>query len=97
MISEETLNKPIMMMTGREFLELFKIVKEEKAESKTYNSEDYAKGIPGLMELLKCGRSKAQQIKSSGVIDEAIIQDGRYIFIEKKKALELLKEKSLLA
>lgn len=90
-MSEETLNKPIMMMTGREFLELFNIMKEEKPEAKTYNSEDYAYGITGLMKLLGCGKTKAQQIKSSGIIDEAIIQTGKTIMIEKAKALELLK------
>lgn len=91
MISEETLNKPIMMMTGREFLELFNVAKEEKPTTKTYNSEDYAYGISGLMELLGCGKTKAQQIKSSGKIDKAIIQNGKMIMIEKAKALELLK------
>lgn len=51
-------------------------------------------GIPGLMELLGCGRSTAQKIKNSGIIDDAIIQIGKTIVIDERKALELLKKHS---
>lgn len=89
MIAEDTLNKPIMMMTGREFLELFNVIKEEK-EIHDFTKKELVYGLDGLAELLGCGKSKAQQVKNSGVLDKAIVQDGKKIIIDKAKALEIL-------
>lgn len=91
MISNEILNKQIFMMTGREFLELFNIIKEEKT-TEYFTDEDLVYGMDGLANLLNCGKTKAQQIKNSGVINEAIIQHGRKPIFSKRKVLELLKE-----
>mgnify|MGYP003602443100 CR=1 FL=1 len=45
--------------------------------------------LKGLAKILGCSVSKASKIKSSGILDEAIIQKGNIIIIDKKKAIEL--------
>lgn len=71
---------PLCNLTVKEFLEI----------SKNLNSENmYEYGLKGLAKILGCSVSKASKIKSSGILDEAIIQKGNIIIIDKKKALEL--------
>lgn len=91
MISDQVLNKPIMMMTGFEFLELFNIIKDHKMPVQDFTKKEFVYGLDGLASLLGCGKTKAQQVKNSGIIDEAIIQNGRKLIVDKDKALELLK------
>jgi len=51
------------------------------------------KGIPGIMEIFKCSRSKACEMKASGELDDAIINySGRLFLIDEQKALAI-KEK----
>ena len=65
-------------------------VKELLKISKNLNSENmYEYGLKGLAKILGCSVSKASKIKSSGILDEAIIQKGNIIIIDKKKAIEL--------
>ncbi len=78
-------------MTGEEILELFGAIAEQKTITKDFTAKRYVHGIDGLARLLGCKRTKAQQIKSSGVIDEAIYQSGKTIIIDGDKALELIK------
>ena len=71
---------PLCNLTVKEFLEI----------SKNLNSENmYEYGLKGLAKILGCSVSKASKIKSSGILDEAIIQKGNIIIIDKKKAMEL--------
>ena len=71
---------PLRNLTVKEFLEI----------SKNLNSENmYEYGLKGLAKILGCSVSKASKIKSSGILDEAIIQKGNIIIIDKKKAIEL--------
>ena len=71
---------PLCNLTVKEFLEI----------SKNFNSENmYEYGLKGLAKILGCSVSKASKIKSSGILDEAIIQKGNIIIIDKKKAIEL--------
>lgn len=71
---------PLCNLTVKEFLEI----------SKNLNSENmYEYGLKGLAKILGCSISKASKIKSSGILDDAIIQKGNIIIIDKKKALEL--------
>ena len=89
MINEEILNKPIMTMTGREFLELFGKAINTPAKVKDFSQTEF--GLDGLASLIGCKKTKAQQVKNSGILDDAIIQNGRKLIIDKNKALELLK------
>jgi isoquinoline 1-oxidoreductase beta subunit len=63
------------------------ISKKIKSESK------YEYGLKGLAKILGCSVSKASEIKSSGILDEAIIQNGNIIIIDKEKALQLFAKK----
>ena len=75
---------PIWKLTVEEFLEISKKI---NFESK------YEYGLKGLAKILGCSVSKASEIKSSGVLDEAIIQNGNIIIVDKEKALQLFAKK----
>lgn len=75
---------PIWKLTVEEFLEV----------SKRLSSENkYEYGLKGLAKLLGCSVSKASEIKSSGILDDAIFQNGNIIIIDKKLALQLFGKK----
>ncbi len=71
---------PIWQLTVEEFLE---VSKKSNAEKK------YEYGLKGLAKIFGCSLSKASEIKSSGILKEAIIQNGQIIIIDKEKALQL--------
>ena len=74
----------IWQLTVEEFLEISKdLISERK----------YEYGLKGLAKILGCSISKASEIKSSGLLDEAIIQNGNIIIIDIEKALELFGKK----
>ena len=52
MISEEILNKPIMTMTGREFLELFGKAINTPAKVKDFSQTECVFGLDGLASLM---------------------------------------------
>ncbi len=75
--------KYLWELTIDEFKELqFEITKEKS----------YEYGIKGLAKILGCSRSKAYNIKASGIIDEAIFQNGKMMVIDVEKTLRLLSE-----
>lgn len=51
------------------------------------------KGIAGLADLLGCGKTKAMELKASGIIDEAVTQIGRSVVIDAGLALRLIRER----
>ena len=55
--------------------------------------EEYVYGYKGLASLLNCSICSAKNLKLSGKIDKAIIQEGRKIIINRKKVLEILKNR----
>ena len=71
---------PIWKLTVEEFVEVANNLTAEKK---------YEYGLKGIAKILGCSLSKASEIKSSGILDEAIIQNGNIIIIEKEKALQL--------
>ena len=71
---------PIWKLTVEEFLEIAKVLNAEKK---------YEYGLKGIAKMLGCSLSKASEIKSSGILDEAIIQNGNIIIVDKDKALQL--------
>ncbi|REC60137.1 hypothetical protein DRF65_22570 [Chryseobacterium pennae] len=75
---------PLWKLTVEEFLEIIKNFGSE-------NRHEY--GLKGLAKVLGCSVSKASEIKSSGMLDEAIIQKGKIIIIDKQKVLELFGRK----
>ena len=96
MENDNLLSMPIRQMTGEEFLSLLEkhfdhgaqntgtvIVQEQHLK--------YAYGIRGIANLLNCSIATANRIIKSGVINDAIIQNGRTIIVDTEKALELMK------
>ena len=78
---------PLFKLTVGEFLEL------QNAQIKllfSAKNSKYEYGIKGLAKTLGCSRSKASRIKASGILDEAIFQNGKIIVIDIEKALQLL-------
>ena len=75
---------PIWQLTVAEFLEVSKSIGSEKK---------YEYGLKGLAKILGCSVSKASEVKSSGILNEAIVQNGNIIIIDKYKALELFGKK----
>lgn len=75
---------PISELTVAELLEF----------SKNFNAEiKYEYGLKGLAKILGCSVSKASEVKSSGILNDAIIQNGNIIIIDKEKALQLFGKK----
>ena len=73
--------KPLFQLTVEEFLDLQKNNVPERK---------YEYGLKGLAKTLGCSRSKAAELKSSGILDDAIIQNGNLIIIDKEKAMKVL-------
>lgn len=89
----ENHNKPIWQLTVGEFIELLNKNTHNDVQPAKIEKE-YAYGINGLAMLLGCSKNYAWKLKSTGLFDEAIIQNGRKIIIDKEKALELFNNKS---
>ena len=73
--------KPLLQLTVEEFLEI---------QQNNSSEKKYEYGLKGLAKILGCSRSKASELKSSGILDDAIIQNGNIIIIDKEKVLQLL-------
>lgn len=76
---------PIWKLTVEEFLLLTKEISSEK-------KCEY--GLKGLAKILGCSVSKAWEVKSPGILDKAIIQNGNIIIIDKELALQLFGKKN---
>ncbi|WP_312824828.1 DUF3853 family protein [Epilithonimonas sp.] len=75
---------PISQLTVEEFLEISKSFATQKK---------YEYGLKGLAKILGCSVSKASEVKSSGILDKAIIQNGNLIIINIEMALKLFGKK----
>ena len=93
----ENLNKPLWQLTIGELVDILdsrqpKIVSEIVENER--NDPKYVYGISGLAKLLNCSKTHVGRLKSRGIFDEAIIQNGRKIIIDSEKAIELFKNRS---
>ena len=95
------LGLPLGLMTGAQFLTLMTAAYEARHETSppatvtdVSNVSKYAYGIKGICEIFGCSKPTAQRMKKSGVLNDAIIQSGRTIVIDRQKALDLVKEDS---
>ena len=84
--------KPIWQMQGSELVELIQSSISGISTTNEPTEKKYVYGISGIQKLLNCSESSAKRLKKSGVINEAIIQNGRKIIIDVEKALALLKK-----
>lgn len=88
-------DKPIMMLTVGELMELLLPVIGPQADGSEAKAAEqgkkYVYGVAGLAKLLGCSIATAQRRISSGKIDECIIRSGRLIMIDKEAVLKVLK------
>lgn len=93
---KELLSKPLWQLTGEQYKKLTEAIMLNLLAS--LQGQDTSRhlvyGIDGLAKFLGTSKSTAQRIKRSGIIDEAIAQQGRTIVIDGDKAIELMKERS---
>lgn len=84
-------NTLLSQLTVGEFLEIqrkqFLLFSEKNVK--------YEYGLKGLAKILGCSRATASKIKSTGILNDAIYQNGtnKSIVINKEKALELFRKK----
>lgn len=76
-------DKRLVDMTAGELRILFSELSEAGRRGRVL------RGLPGLMEIFKCSRSKAMRIKASGAIDAAISQEcpGGAFYVDEELAL----------
>lgn len=93
---DHLLKEPLWKLTGEEFLKLLtnidKDTPETPIEPETTGFPKYVYGIRGIANLLDCSISTANRIKKKGILDDAIIQQGRTIMVDVNRALQLLRE-----
>ena len=87
---DNLLDKRAIDITAGELADviLAKLRNEQPAKEKTL-----VKGITGIMEIFKCGRSKATQLRASGILNPAITTTGRIFLIDVDMALDLVSKK----
>ena len=85
---------PLWQMTQGEFQSMLNRAIESKVAALVQQALDaqkteteYAYGLKGLCKIFGCGINKASEIKQSGIIDDAIMQCGRKMMIDIKKAI----------
>lgn len=90
MISAET---RLIDLTVGELMDLITSkISPAPAPAKDYTEKKYVYGLAGIAKLLGCSIRTASDIKASGKIDGAIIQEGRKIIVDSELALNLLKK-----
>lgn len=86
-------NSFLFQLTVHEFLELLSSLKEEQESNLSLDAAsgttEYVYGISGLARVLGCSKSHAGKLKNSGIFNDAIIQNGRKIIIDKEKVIRL--------
>ena len=99
------LKKPILQMTGEEFLKLSNMVAQQAAQlsplpqpaatdstsSNRYDEQEYVFGLRGIGQLFGVAKTTAQYYKNT-FLKPAIIQNGQRIVINRHIALQLYAE-----
>ena len=91
-------NKPLFQSTLGDLVEVLKEElgfasesgNDEKGNTFPFGSRHYVR-MKELAVALHCSISTAQRIKSSGVIDAAISQNGKVVVIDVERALDILR------
>lgn len=92
MSTKELLEKRAFELTAGEFAKVLAHELQQASFINASNEETYSyKGINGIMEIFQCSKSKAIAIRASGIINDACIQNGNSFLIDRKSALNLMK------
>lgn len=94
------LDKPVLMMNGGEILKLLQQVETKKVVEQPSVSNypklpPFVTGIKGVAEVLGISVSTVNRMKAEGVLDEAILQNGKTVIFETYKVLEILRVSNL--
>ena len=90
-------DKQLLTVTLAEFIEALRegiglsAFSSEVELTASSHSKHYIYGMKELANLLGCSVSTAHRIKKSGVINEAIAQNGKVIVIDADLAIDLMK------
>ncbi len=90
--------KSLFQLTVEEYLFLQGNMKNNNRtaeETIARPKKKYVYGIRGIASLLGCSIASANRLKREGIINEAIIQNGRKIITDADMALELMKKHQL--
>lgn len=87
-------NTPIWQLTVGELKAILKKAENAPAPPEQREPDEYCYGLEGLADLLKVSRTTAGKIRQTGSIDRATITVGRQLIFNKKKVMELLKQKT---
>ena len=80
--------RPFAKMVAEEIVKMGQM--QDKAERLP---ERKLRGIPGIMEIAQCSRSKAVELKASGVLDDAITHVSPRVFlVDETKAYAALEK-----
>lgn len=90
------LDKPVLMMSGAELLELLQQVKTKKVVEQPSVSNypklpPFVTGIKSAAEVFGISISNISRMKADGVLDEAILQNGKTVIFDTYKMLEILR------
>lgn len=86
------LQMPLWQMTGAQYKTLNETIMLNMMQylQQAPPQKRYVYGIGGLAELIGKSKATAQRLKSSGIIDEAVIQNGNTIMIDADLAIKLI-------
>lgn len=90
------LDKPVLMMSGGEFLKLLQQVETKKVVEQPLVSNypklpPFVTGIKSAAEVFGISISNISRMKADGVLDEAILQNGKTVIFDTYKMLEILR------
>lgn len=92
----QSMDKQILQMTGDEFIkfisssdEFVRIVANHLKKLLHNYDENYGYGLKGIVETFRINYKEAQELKDSGIIDDAIIVTKDSFFVDRDKALNL--------
>ena len=89
----ELRDKPLFQATLGDLIEALNegFANEGKDGRANTNPSSEKRYVFGISKLFGCSQATAQRIKSSGVIDAAISQNGKIIVVDADLALDLLR------
>ena len=93
---EVLLNKPVLTMNGAEFLELLQQVETKKVveQPSVFNHPKlplFVTGIKSAAKVFGISVSTISRMKADGVLDEAILQNGKTVIFDTYKMLDILR------
>ncbi|MDO4729220.1 MAG: DUF3853 family protein [Bacteroidota bacterium] len=86
MIEQLDKDMPLWKLTVGEYIEL------QKELNNPLLSKRYEYGLSGLAKILGCSKTRAYEIKKSGMLKSAIYQHNNIIIIDRDKVLELIQQ-----